>query len=75
MHIAFIILNREPNRFVSKLVQENQALAERIQQTVTNDEMKSMHDELSLLDEVRYVNNADTQFTPEFITYISSIYR
>lgn len=43
-----------------KLVQENQALAERIQQTVTNDEMKSMHDELSLLDEVRYVTNRHT---------------
>lgn len=46
------------NRTFLKLVQENQVLAERIQQTVTNDEMKSMHDELSLLDEVRYVKDS-----------------
>lgn len=39
--------------FLKFLVQENQALSNRIQQTVTNDEIKSMHDELSILDEVR----------------------
>lgn len=53
---------------MSKLVQENQTLTERIQQAVTNDEMKSMHDELSLLDEVRYVKLINTCQTAVFIT-------
>lgn len=35
------------------IIQENQTLQARIAQTSTNEEMKSVHDELSILDEVR----------------------
>lgn len=36
------------------IVQENQELANRIQSSVVADEMKSMHDELAVLDEARW---------------------
>ena len=41
------------NLFTLFIVQENQSLQSRIAQTTANEEMKSMHDELSILDEVR----------------------
>lgn len=74
LHVLFHSIDNTKS-FISKLVQENQDLAERIQKTVTNDEMKSMHDELSLLDEVRYVNNRNTVHVRVEITYFISLFK
>lgn len=48
--VSFNVLKRLRWLFI---VQENQTLQGRIAQSSTTEEMRSMHDELSVLDEVR----------------------
>lgn len=53
--LNIILCNNIVNNSKCGLVQENQELASRIQSAVVAEEMKSMQDELSILDEARLV--------------------